>query len=77
MAEERWRISVDRDVCQGTGMCTSVASRYFELNGGHAQPVEPEVDPDDDVVDAAESCPVEAILVTSTEDGRIIAPEPY
>lgn len=77
MSDERWRISVNRDVCQGTGMCTSMASKHFRLTGGHSEPIEPEVDPDDDVVDAAESCPVEAILVTAADDGRVIAPEPY
>ena len=77
MANERWRIGVDQDVCQGTGMCVSMAPRHFELTGRHASPLAAEVDPDDDVVDAAENCPVEAILVTSARDGRVIAPEPY
>lgn len=77
MSDERWRISVDRDVCQGTGMCTSMAAKHFQLVGGHSSPIEEEVDADDDVVDAAESCPVEAILVTAAGDGRVIAPEPY
>ncbi len=75
--DERWRISVDQNVCQGTGLCSSVASRYFELRSGLSHPIEPEVDPHDDVIDAAEGCPVEAILVTSTADDRVVAPEPY
>lgn len=77
MSDEVWRISVNRDVCQGTGMCTSMASKHFRLVGGHSEPIEPEIEPDDDVVDAAESCPVEAILVAAADDGRVIAPEPY
>jgi ferredoxin len=77
VAQERWRISVDRDVCQGTGMCSSVAGRYFELSGGYSRALADEVDPDQDIVDAAEGCPVEAILVTAADDGRTIAPEPY
>jgi ferredoxin len=75
--DERWRISVDQNVCQGTGLCSSVASEYFELRSGHSHPINPEVDPHDDVIDAAEGCPVEAILVVSTEDDRVVAPEPY
>ena len=75
--DERWRISVDQNVCQGTGLCSSVASRYFELRSGRSHPINPEVDPDDDVTDAAEGCPVEAILVKSTKDDRVVAPEPY
>lgn len=75
--DERWRISVDQNVCQGTGLCSSVASRYFELRSGYSHPIKPEVEPDDDVIDAAEGCPVEAILVVSTSDDRVVAPEPY
>jgi ferredoxin len=74
---ERWRVSVDRDVCQSTGMCVLNAEGYFRLRGGYSEPINEEIDPDDDVVDAAESCPTEAIRVTSTEDGRVVAPEPY
>jgi ferredoxin len=77
VADERWRISVNRDLCQGTGMCASMAPKHFQLTGGLSAPVESEIDPEDDVVDAAESCPVEAILVAAADDGRVIAPEPY
>lgn len=77
MTEERWRISVDKNVCQSTGMCVSLAPRYFELRDGYSEPLAEEVDPDEDVVEAAENCPVEAIKVTAAGDGRLIAPEPY
>ena len=29
---ERWRVSVDRDVCQSTGMCVLNAEGYFRLH---------------------------------------------
>jgi ferredoxin len=58
-------------------MCVSVAERFFELRDGHAAPVEPEIDPDEDVVEAAENCPVEAIRVHAVADNRLIAPEEY
>ncbi|HEU5475351.1 MAG TPA: ferredoxin [Actinophytocola sp.] len=78
MSEERWRISVDRVTCQASGMCVAVAPQHFELRDGYSTPLAEEIDPDDeDVVEAAESCPVEAIMVTSTADGRVVAPEPY
>ena len=77
MTEERWRVNVDQNLCQSTGMCVTVAARYFELRGGYSEPLADEVDPNDDVVEAAENCPVEAIKVTSAADGRVIAPEPY
>jgi ferredoxin len=58
-------------------MCVTVAARHFELRGGFSEPLADEIEPDDDVIDAAENCPVEAIRVTAVEDGRLIAPEPY
>lgn len=77
MAQERWRLSVDRQACQGTGMCASVAEEHFVVRGGTAEPINDEIDPADDVIDAADGCPVEAIRVVSTVDGRLVAPEPY
>jgi ferredoxin len=75
--DEQWRIRVDQDTCQATGMCTSVAPEHFVLRDGCSIPLREVVEPNDDVVDAAEGCPVEAITVLSTTDGRIVAPEPY
>ncbi|MFI9006523.1 ferredoxin [Actinosynnema sp. NPDC053489] len=69
-----WTIEVDRGACLGTGMCTSIAPDHFRLEGGTSRPVDPNVDPDDAVIDAAESCPMEAILVRSA-DGTVLAPQ--
>lgn len=68
----RWTLEVDRNACLGTGMCTSIAPDHFRLDGT-ASPVEPSVEPDDAVLDAAESCPMEAILVRDA-DGAVLAP---
>ncbi|NHD18465.1 MULTISPECIES: ferredoxin [Actinopolyspora] len=70
-----WRIEVDGGTCIGSGMCSAIAEGYFELVDGVSQPVRAEVDPADDVVDAAESCPVEAITVREADSGRKLAPE--
>ncbi|MFE9746087.1 ferredoxin [Saccharothrix saharensis] len=69
-----WTIAVDRGACMGTGMCTSIAPDHFRLDGGTATPVKADVDPDEAVIDAAESCPMEAILVRSA-DGSVLAPQ--
>ncbi|WP_367131347.1 ferredoxin [Saccharothrix sp. HUAS TT1] len=69
-----WTVEVDRGTCLGTGMCTSIAPGHFRLDGGTATPVNGSVEPDDAVVDAAESCPMEAILVRSA-DGAVLAPQ--
>jgi ferredoxin len=72
MAE--WQVQVDRGACIGTGMCASSAAAYFRLENGKAAAVRDLVEPDELVVDAAESCPMEAILVRDG-DGAVIAPE--
>ncbi|NUT53774.1 MAG: ferredoxin [Saccharothrix sp.] len=69
-----WTVGVDRGSCLGTGMCTSIAPDHFRLDGGTSTPVDAEIEPDDAVIDAAESCPMEAILVRSA-DGTVLAPQ--
>ncbi|MCE6993616.1 ferredoxin [Saccharothrix sp. S26] len=69
-----WTIEVDRGACLGTGMCTSIAPDHFRLDDGTSSPVKARVDADDAVIDAAESCPMEAILVRSA-DGEVLAPQ--
>jgi ferredoxin len=69
-----WTIEVDKGACLGTGMCTATAPDHFRLEGGTSTPIKTDIDPSDAVVDAAESCPMEAILVRSS-DGTVIAPQ--
>lgn len=69
-----WQLKVDRTVCGATGMCAGLAPDLFELNEAYAQPVNPEIEPDELALDAADQCPTQAILVT--ENGREIGPRP-
>ncbi|WP_307868343.1 ferredoxin [Umezawaea beigongshangensis] len=69
-----WRIDVDRETCVGSGMCTAIASNRFVLVADRARAVDATVEPDEAVLDAAESCPMEAIVVRD-EAGRVLAPE--
>ena len=67
-----WRISVD-DTCIGSGSCTGVAPAYFRLNAeNRAEPVRAEVEPDEVVLDAVASCPMEAILARDTATGDVV-----
>ncbi|MFI6998698.1 ferredoxin [Nocardia sp. NPDC050175] len=75
MAQQQWRIEVDRSTCLGSGMCTGLAPDHFTLVDGRSSPITEVVPPDDLLIDAAESCPIEAILVRSAESGEILAPE--
>ena len=69
-----WHIKVDADTCIGSGMCAGLAPEHFELVGGYSRPVKDDVEPDDIVLDAADSCPVEAITVS--EGKEVIGPRP-
>lgn len=70
-----WRVTV-RDTCVGSGMCIGIAPRHFRLDGDdRSRPADGGlVAPDDSVLDAAVSCPMEAISVIDAETGE--EPEP-
>ncbi|TDC31606.1 ferredoxin [Micromonospora sp. KC213] len=71
----RWRVFVDSTRCIGSGICAGAAPTHFVVVDGLSRPVEERIDPVEAVLDAAESCPMEAIIVSDVEGGRI-APEP-
>ncbi len=75
MPERKWRLTVDRDTCIGSGMCVGTTPDHFTLVDGHSTPAAEIVAPDDTLVDAAEYCPVEAILIRAADSGEIIAPK--
>ena len=75
MTDERWRITVDQGTCIGSAVCVGSAPNRFALNGATSEPIDSEVDPDDDVLGAAESCPMEAIRVVEIGTGTVLAPE--
>ncbi|WP_123026513.1 ferredoxin [Mycolicibacterium stellerae] len=60
-------VSVDRQVCQGHGLCVINAPDSFELDDvdGKASPVSSVVPSDQEaaVAEAAESCPEQAIVI--------------
>jgi ferredoxin len=75
----RWRLAVDPDACVGSGACAATAPGYFRLEWidgrDQARPVGELVEPDEDALDAALSCPTEAISVTEQPGGAVLAPE--
>ncbi|HLD28747.1 MAG TPA: ferredoxin [bacterium] len=60
------KVSIDTDVCTGCGLCPSIAPEIFEMAGDTARVKMPGVpsDQEDAAKEAAESCPVEAIMVS-------------
>ena len=60
------RIVVDRDVCEGIGMCESMAHEFFEVDDDEVMHVldDSPTDADRPVVAAAvASCPVQALTL--------------
>ncbi|GLY26271.1 ferredoxin [Micromonospora echinospora] len=70
-----WRVSVDPTRCIGSGICTGAAPEHFVLVDGLSCPRKELIEPADPVIDAAESCPMEAIRVSDASSDRRIAPE--
>lgn len=72
--ENRWRISVDRDFCIGSGVCMGDRPDRFMLQNGQSQPIDAEIDADDEVLAVADSCPREAIRIVEVSTGNVLAP---
>jgi ferredoxin len=73
--DQCWTLTVDRDTCMGSGICAATAPKHFQLEKGRSRPIEKVISPDDLVLDAAETCPSEAITVHDAA-GHQLAPEP-
>jgi ferredoxin len=71
---ECWRVTVDREACLGSGVCAGTAPEYFRLEDGRSRPIREFVEPDEDVLDAADLCPAEAITVHDAA-GHRLAPD--
>ena len=75
----RWQISVDPEACIGSGACAATAPGHFRLDRidgrDQSRPLAEVVEPDDQVLGAALSCPTEAIMVSDQASGTVLAPE--
>ncbi len=68
-------IVVDHNVCVGNAMCETYATNTFALNDDRQSTVvNPEGDPEELVIEAAENCPVSAITVTDADTGEQLFP---
>ena len=69
MASERVHVTVDASTCVGSGTCVGLAPEHFMMtDDGVAAPVHSSTEDDEALRDAEESCPVQAIGVTSSTE---------
>ncbi len=66
------KVRVDRDLCIGLGNCVAYASTVFALDEQNkATVINPESVDDKTLLEAAESCPVNAIIIEDDEGHQI------
>lgn len=69
------KVWVDHQVCVGNAMCETFAPKVFQLDDNRQSKV---VDPDgnsvEEILEAAENCPVSAIVVEDAETGERLFP---
>ncbi|MCX5399881.1 ferredoxin [Streptomyces sp. NBC_00102] len=75
MDETRWTVRVERSACLGTGVCASVFPTRFAISGGKSRALREDNDPDEELLDAADLCPMGAIRVTDRATGVSVLPE--
>ncbi len=69
------KITVDLNICVGNAMCETFATHTFALNEDRQSTVvNAEGDPEEQVLEAAENCPVTAITVADAETGEQLFP---
>jgi ferredoxin len=72
--KNRVAIEVDRALCYGFGDCVDTVPAVFALDEEDTAIVlDPDAAPLDDIVEAAQNCPVDAIIILD-EDGQQIYP---
>ncbi|MBT2387824.1 ferredoxin [Streptomyces sp. ISL-11] len=74
-AERPWRVTVDRGLCVGSGLCAATAPGAFRLDAARrSHPVARETGASEAVLTAAENCPVEAIALALAATGEPVFP---
>jgi ferredoxin len=62
-----YRISIDRSLCSGYGICESIAPDVFELGDDGLAVVRTGMSEDEAVQEACDSCPAGAISIARVE----------
>lgn len=66
------KVRVDRELCIGLSNCVAIAPTVFELNGENkAVVLDPASVDEQTILEAAESCPQNAIIVEDDEGNQL------
>ncbi len=70
-AKTKWQIEVHPSKCVGSGSCIAMARQQFVFDDQrHSKALQEVIDPDAAVLNAALSCPVDAIRIVEIEGDR-------
>ena len=73
---DKLKITVDRDACIGDGACCGDAPATFEMDDEDKAVVKPKsTDSRDTILEAAQNCPTDAIIIEDKETGKKLYPE--
>ena len=73
---DKLKITIDRDECIGDGLCVNEAPETFEMDDdSKAITLEGSTESRDTIIEAARSCPVDAIKIVDADSGEQLAPE--
>jgi ferredoxin len=69
------RVRVDHLLCVGNAMCETFAPNVFRLDDNRqSEAVNPAGDSEEKILEAAENCPMSAIVVEDAETGEQLFP---
>ena len=66
-----YRIEIDKEECIGYGLCAQAAPKSVRLNAEHVAEAVAETVDDDDVLEAALTCPMSAITVHRIDEVEV------
>lgn len=72
----KYKIEIDRDLCIGDGACVGEAPDALEMDDENIAIVkDAEGNGPDEIMQAAQVCPVDAIILTDADTGKKVWPE--